>query len=66
MTTKGWYFLVQWCDGQESWVPLKELKESNPVELAEYAHSRGLQNEPAMAWWVPYALKKKNRIIAPR
>ena len=26
-TTKRWKFLVKWFDGQESWVPLKDIKE---------------------------------------
>jgi len=36
-TTQGWDFLVAWKDGTESWVRLADLKESYPVELAEYA-----------------------------
>ena len=26
--------------------------------------SRGLDEEPAFAWWVPYTLKKRDRIIS--
>ena len=33
MTTKGWWFLVSWKDGDQSWVPLKDLKESFPIHL---------------------------------
>jgi hypothetical protein len=29
--------LVEWKDGLATWVPLKDLKNSNPVEVAEYA-----------------------------
>ena len=36
-TTKGWKLLVKWKDGQSTWVPLKDLKKSNPVETAEFA-----------------------------
>jgi hypothetical protein len=36
-TTKGWELLVKWKDGTTTWIPLKDLKETNPVELAEYA-----------------------------
>lgn len=36
-TTKGWKICVRWKDGTTSWVSLRDLKESNPVELAEYA-----------------------------
>ena len=63
-TTKGWYIQVQWKDGTDGWVPLKELKESHPVELAEYAEAECIIDEPAFAWWAPYALKKRNQIIA--
>jgi hypothetical protein len=40
------------------------LKESNPVEVAEYVTEAGLQDEPAFAWWVPFTLKKRDRIIS--
>ena len=46
-TTKGWKLLVKWRDGQESLVPLKDLKESNPVEVAEFSKAQGIANEPA-------------------
>jgi len=62
-TTKGWKLCVQWKDGSTSWVALKDLKESNPVELAEYAVNRKLVSEPAFAWWVPHTLKRRDRII---
>ena len=63
-TTVGWEFLVTWRNGTSQWMPLKILKESNPVEIVEYAKSRNIADEPALAWWVPYTLKKKDRIIA--
>ena len=39
------------------------LKESNPLETAQYAKSRKIMNEPAFAWWSPHVLKKALRII---
>jgi hypothetical protein len=51
-TTQGWSFLVNCKDGTESWVKLAELKDSYPIELAEFA-ARGIADEPAFAWWVP-------------
>ena len=36
-TTLGWKLLVAWKDGSESWVPLKDMKESNPVEVADFS-----------------------------
>jgi hypothetical protein len=35
MTTKGWKLLVEWKDGSTDWLPLKDLKESYPVQVAE-------------------------------
>ena len=46
ITTKGWSFLINGKDGFQSWVPLKGVKESNHIEVAEYARSRGLDEEP--------------------
>jgi hypothetical protein len=63
-TTQGWYLQVQWHDGSTSWEPLRNLKESNPVEVAEYAVANKLLEEAAFAWWVPQTLKKRERIIA--
>ena len=31
-TTVGWDLLVEWKDGTTDWVPLKDMKESNPIE----------------------------------
>jgi hypothetical protein len=40
------------------------MKESYLVQLAEYAVQSRIAKEPAFAWWVPYTLRKRNRIIA--
>ena len=55
---------MAWRDGSETWVPLKDIKESNPVEVAEYAKSSGIDDEAAFAWWVPYTLRKRDIIIS--
>jgi len=62
-TTKGWHLCVQWKDGSTSWEALKDLKESFPVQVAEFAVSKGLIDEPAFAWWVKETLARKNHII---
>ena len=59
-TTCGWKLLVLWKDGSETWIPLKDMKESHLVKTAEYAKSREIQNEPAFAWWVPFTLRKRD------
>jgi hypothetical protein len=63
-TTQGWHLLVHWHDGTTSWEPLQNLKESNPVEIAEYAIANKLVEEVAFHWWVPLSLRKRDRIIA--
>ena len=63
-TTKGWKFLVRWMDGQESWIPLKDIKESYPIEVAEHVARHDLVSEPAFKWWVPFVIKKRNQIVS--
>jgi hypothetical protein len=43
---------------------LADLKESNPVEVAEYAATKRLLNTPAFIWWAPHVLQKRTIIIA--
>ena len=63
-TTAGWELLAQWKDGSTNWIPLKDLKNSHPVQVAEYAVGNKISKEPAFAWWVPHTLRKRNSIIA--
>ena len=42
VTTKGWDLLVDWVDGTQSWIPLHQIKKSNPLKVAEYAISRNI------------------------
>ena len=60
----GWYLQVQWKDGSASWIPLKDAKRTNPLQVAQYAQAKQIQSEPAFAWWVPYVLKKRDVIIS--
>jgi len=57
-TTKGWQLCLCWKDGSTSWEALKDLWNSDPVQVAKYAVANKLVHEPAFAWWVPYTLKK--------
>ena len=63
-TTKGWELLIQWKDGSTSWEALKDVKESYPVQLAEYSIQRKISSEPEFRWWVNHTLKKKSMIIS--
>ena len=63
-TNAGWHLCIQWKYGSTSWEKLSDLKESHPVECADYALSQGLMNEPAFNWRVGFVLKKRERIIS--
>ena len=39
------------------------MKESFPVEVAEYVVGNKISEEPAFAWWVSHVLRKRDRII---
>jgi hypothetical protein len=54
-TAVGWSPLVKWADASETWTPLKDVKESHPIETAEFANAQGTATEPAFAWWAPRA-----------
>ena len=64
ITTKGWFLKVEWKDGTTSWLPLSEVKNSNPIELAEYAIMSKIENEPAFRWWVPTTLRKRDKMVS--
>ena len=63
-TTKGWILCVQWKDKSMSWEKLSDMKESYPMEVAEYATALGIHDEPAFAWWAKGVLWKRQWIIA--
>ena len=62
-TTKGWQLHVTWKDGTSSWEHLRNLKESNPLQVAEYAVTNKLVEKAPFAWWVPFFLKRCEHII---
>jgi hypothetical protein len=49
-TAKGWHLCVEWKDGTTCWERLADLKESNTVEVAEYAVAKNLIDAPAFVW----------------
>ena len=51
-------------DSTESWIKLADMKESHPVEVAQYGMARGIDKEPALEWCVPNTLKKSQVIIS--
>ena len=63
-TTKGWEVCILWKDKSTTWNSLKDIKDSYPVELAEFAVENNYAHRPAFAWWVPHTLRKRERILA--
>jgi hypothetical protein len=63
VTTQGVEFTDEWRDCSTSRIALKDLKESNPIEVAEYAVANKIDDEPAFAWWVRDVLKRRERTI---
>ena len=53
---------MEWCD-ETSWIPLKEIKETNDVDVAEYAKANQIDSKPAFDWWVHDVLRCKERLI---
>ena len=63
-TTVGWKILIQWKDGSTTWTALKDVKNAYPVQMAEYAVAANIADSPAFAWWVPFTLRKRERILS--
>ncbi len=63
-STVGWQSCCLWKDGSTSWESLADLRESHPIETAEYALTKGLDHKPAFNWWVPHVLRKHDQIIS--
>jgi len=55
---------VKWKDGQTTWLSLKDIKESYPVNVAEHIIEKQLVEEPAFKCWVPFVMSKKDRIVS--
>ena len=62
--TRGWKLLLEWKDVSVDWVPLKDLKQSNPVYLAGYAVLNEISDESTLNWWVTDTLRHRDRIIS--
>ena len=50
-------------DGSVDWVPLKDLKHYNPVELDGYAMLNEISDELVFSWWVKENFGHQDRII---
>ena len=61
---RGWELLTKIKEGFSKLVPLRILKESNPVDLAQYAVTNKIEHEPAFDWGVQFTLIKWNMIFS--
>ena len=43
---------------------MRDLKESHPLQVAEFAFAANIADEPAFNWWVGWVLKKRDSIIS--
>ena len=60
-TIAGWKIWCQWQGGSTSWEKLSKLKESHPMQKAQFAFSWGINHEPAFNWLAEHVLQKKDR-----
>jgi hypothetical protein len=63
-STRGWELCCEWMDGSTSWQWLLDLKESHPLQVAEFAFAAQIADEPVFNWWVSWVLKKRDRIVS--
>ncbi len=62
--TYGWKICCQWKDSSTTWESLKDLKESHPLEMAEYVITQGIDHKPVFNWLVPQVLRLCKCIIS--
>ena len=63
-TTKGWEVMIRWKDGSTTWNTLKDVKDSFPLQLAEYAMQHDLVEFPAFKWWVEFVINRRKRSLS--
>ncbi|KAL7474777.1 hypothetical protein ACHAW6_000733 [Cyclotella cf. meneghiniana] len=49
-STRGWELCCEWKNGSTSWQKLSDLKESHPLQVAEFVLAVGIANEPGFNW----------------
>jgi hypothetical protein len=63
-TTRGWQILIQWNDGSTDWTEMRDVKDSYPIQLADYAIKKKIDSEPAFAWWIQIVKRHQKQIIS--
>ena len=64
ITSKGWDLHIRWETGETSYIALKDIKECNPIAVAEYAFASNINDEPAFAWWVRTVIKRRDVMVS--
>ena len=64
MTTRGHELKYSWKDGTLTWIQLKDLNESYPIETTQYSSTMDLVQSPAFKWWILQVLRKCDQIIS--
>lgn len=54
---------TEWIDNTTSWIPLKDVKNSNNDEISNYALRNNISTEPAFKWWVCDTPCRKKQLI---
>ena len=40
------------------------MRKFNPIEVAKFSTAHGISDKTNFAWWVPYTLRKRDKIIS--
>ena len=62
-TTVGWEICIYFINVSTGWIPLKDVKNSNPIKLSKYTVANNIDQQPAFNWWAIFLLRKINRVI---
>ena len=63
-TTKGWEVCIKWNDGSSNWNQVKDVRESLPIQITDYAVLHQIADKPEFEWWIKKVLKKGDRIVS--
>ena len=56
VTNKVWKLKVKWDSVKTSYITLKYIGKTNPMEIEEYTKYNKTNKEPEFAWWVLFSL----------
>jgi Reverse transcriptase (RNA-dependent DNA polymerase) len=59
-----WSFCVEFVDGTVKWLPFRQLRVQDPVDLAIYAYENKLLEEPVFSTWATRLLREHDKLKA--